>query len=146
MNESEFLYQVLKGEQNAVNLCITLGSISQTWDDLVDGDNHVPAEAINNMMWNALVAIPSNPFYRAHEPQLAPIVQMAISDWLDSNVLSEGSPHDKTLAYVLRDRLSSVVVQCALIIGGHAWMQQVGPEVRRNLQRETLTEYLAEPE
>jgi len=144
MHQTDFLGQALRGNQDAVNFCLLLGSISQTWDDLVDEDKHVGGAEVNAAFWNALVALPTNAFYRQHEQLLSPLVQGAITDWMDSNTLALGTRHEKTLSFVLRDRLSSVVVQCALIVGGYNWMLEIGPEIRRRLQAETLEEYLGE--
>jgi len=71
---------------------------------------------------------------------------LAISDWFSSNELELGSDHDRNLAFVLRDRLASVVVQCACLVGGYAWMREVGPEIHRYFMDETLEEFNKEPE
>jgi hypothetical protein len=141
MTEPELLRHALKGNVEAVNLCLTLFSVSQTWDDLTDGDKEVAPEAINAAFWNCLVALPSNKFYQLHEKTLGPLVQAAIVDWLTANDLEKGSEHDRTISFVLRDQLTGLVVQCALLIGGYEWMRTVAPDVRRYFHDETLEKY-----
>ncbi|MNR64006.1 hypothetical protein D3C85_1865010 [compost metagenome] len=55
-----------------------------------------------------------------------------------------GDHHGRTLAFVLRDQLTSLVVQCAGIVGGFDWMQQVSAEIRRHFHEDALDDYLGE--
>ena len=69
----------------------------------------------------------------------------ALQDWRDSVCLERnGDHHGRTLAFVLRDQLTSLVVQCAGIIGGFEWMQQVSVEIRRHFHEDALADYLKE--
>jgi len=139
VNEHEFLLDVLKGNHEAAAFCESLGAISQAWDDLIDtGD----AAGMNGAMTAALVSLPANPFYREHFTHLQPLVQASIIDWLTANELERGSPHDKTLAFVLRDSLTAVVIQCAAIVGGLPWAIANAPRIRRAMQQEPLSHYL----
>ena len=144
-NERAFLQHVLKEHCAAILFCETLFRISQTLDDLVDRDKPVADEAIYAAFWNALIELPGNPFYRAHEPTLRPLMAAALQDWRDSVTLEQyGGRHGRTLAFVLRDQLTSLVVQCAGLIGGFAWMQQVAVEIRRHFHEDKLDDYLNE--
>ena len=69
----------------------------------------------------------------------------ALQDWRDSVILERSeSEHFKTIAFVLRDQLTSVVVQCAYLIGGESWMESVGPKIRAHFHEDTLSDYLNE--
>lgn len=134
--EVDFLAEVLKGNQNAVNFLLTLFQISQAWDDIVDGDKHV---ATDKALFNAVIVLPANLFYQKHFNQLHPILQTAAYDWLAANVLEKGTTHDRTLAFVLRDSLTAIVQQCAYIVGGHEWAIHPLQRERRSTGTSTST-------
>lgn len=144
-NERAFLQHVLKDNAAAILFCEALFRVSQVLDDLIDGDKPVTGDAIYRAFWEAMIDIPSNAFYRAHEPTLRPLMAAALQDWRDSVTLErDGDRHGRSLAFVLRDQLTSLVVQCAGLIGGFAWMQQVSAEIRRHFHEEKLDDYLNE--
>ncbi len=133
---------VLQNEPEAVRLVEDMGLLSQIWDDLVDGDRAVPPQAVSKAFWLALVGIPENHFFRRHRAMLQPLMRCYITCWLDANELERGTDHDRTVAFVLRDVLGDVIIQCAGLIGGYDYMRSVGPRVRRMVHDETLGEYL----
>lgn len=144
-SERAFLQHVLQGQAAAILFCEALFRISQTLDDLIDGDKPVTGQAVYRAFWEALVDIPGNPFYRQHEAVLRPLMAAALQDWRDSVSLErDGDRHGRTLAFVLRDQLTSLVVQCAGIVGGFDWMQQVSAEIRRHFHEDKLDDYLGE--
>lgn len=144
-NEHAFLNQALHNNADAVSFCETLFRISQTLDDIIDGDNPVSGNDVVSAFWQAMVELPSNPFYRRHELYLRPLVAAALQDWRDSVALERADDtHAKTLAFVLRDQLASVVVQCAYLVGGEAWMVQAGASIRRHFHDENLDDYLGD--
>lgn len=140
-NEPQFLDRVLLGHRPAVAFCQQLGAISQIWDDLVDGDKEVSSDEINAAFWRALVEVPANPFYQQHFTHLQPLIQAAITDWLDANELERGSTHEQQVAWVLRDSVGAIVVHCAYLVGGYAHMREVSLEIRRALYDESFDEY-----
>lgn len=142
-DEAQFLHSVLNGQGHAVRFCQTLFAISQTLDDLIDRDVALSDAAIISAFWKALIELPANPFYREHEPYLRPLMAAALQDWRDSVILERSaSEHHKTIAFVLRDQLTSVVVQCAYLVGGESWMESVGPTIRAHFHEDTLSDYL----
>ena len=144
-NEAAFLHQVLQGNADAISFCDTLFQISQTLDDLIDGDKPVTHNATISAFWKAMVELPGNAFYRRHELYLRPLIAATLQDWRDSVLLERSeSEHFKTLAFVLRDQLTSVVVQCAYLVGGEPWMTQVSTQVRAHFHDEVLADYLNE--
>lgn len=141
MTETDFLKHVLLGRTDAVEFCTMLGELSQTWDDLIDGTFRELTD-VNSAFLIALFGIRENSFFQRHESELVPLMKAAIHDWLDANVLERGTPNDKVLAYVLRDSLTSLVVQVARIIGGTAYAREVGADIRRHFHDEPLADYL----
>lgn len=142
-DEHAFLCRVLPNQPAAVAFCETLFRISQTLDDLIDRDRPVSDEAVVSAFWQALIELPANPFYRQHEPYLRPLMASALQDWRDSVTLERSSDrHHRTLAFVLRDQLTTLVIQCAYLIGGEAWMTQVSVPIRQHFHEDTLDDYL----
>lgn len=142
-DEHAFLCRVLPNAPAAVAFCETLFRISQTLDDLIDKDRTPDDTEVVSAFWQALIELPSNPFYRQHEPYLRPLMASALQDWRDSVTLERtGNRHHRTLAFVLRDQLTSLVIQCAYLVGGEAWMTQVSVAIRRHFHEDTLDDYL----
>ncbi|RUI20253.1 hypothetical protein [Pseudomonas aeruginosa] len=137
--QEQLLHRVLQGNLDAIRFCETLFEISQTLDDIVDGDKALTPQEVYGAFWLALVELPVNPFYRHFEHFIRPLMAAALQDWRDSVVLERsGDEHGQTLAFVLRDQLTSLVVQCAYLVGGAAWMVQVSegtstPELQRRV-------------
>jgi hypothetical protein len=111
------------------------------WDDLIDRDNPVDNETINRMMWLAMIEIPRNPFYYHNSLALTQSMEVFFADWFDANELEKGSDHERDIAFVLRDHVGTIVIQCARIIGGYPWMRQISADVRRFVYDESLTTY-----
>lgn len=143
-NEHAFLQQALQQNEGAITFCETLFRISQTLDDIVDGDKSITQGDIVSAFWQALIELPANPFYRRHELYLRPLMATALQDWQDSVILERSNDHHhRTLAFVLRDQLAGLVVQCAYLVGGEAWMREAGPAIRLHFHEEQLDDYLA---
>jgi hypothetical protein len=138
--EAEFLYQVFMGNQDAVRFCQIIFRVSQVWDDLIDGDPVLP-EDINKTFWQLLIELPVNPFYRLHFNHLQPLLSQYIIDWLDANTMEKDGEEGQNMAFVLRDSVSSLAIQCALLIGGYDYMRKVSVEIRRFIFDDTLDEY-----
>ena len=146
-DEHAFLCRVLPNHPAAVAFCETLFRISQTLDDLVDRDRPVSDEAVMSAFWQALIELPANPFYRQHELYLRPLMAGALQDWRDSVTLERsGDHHGRTLAFVLRDQLTSLVIQCAYLVAGEQWMNQVSVAIRQHFHEDGLDDYLTELE
>lgn len=142
-DEHLFLNQVLRECAPAVAFCEQLFRISQVLDDLIDKDKPVSEVTITRAFWLALIELPANPFYRQHEPYLRPLMASALQDWTDATTMERaGDEHGKHLAFVLRDQLTAVVIQCAYLIGGYSWMQGVSEHIRRHFHEDSLTDYM----
>ncbi len=132
----------LRGNMDAVAFCELVFFISQVWDDLIDGDKPIDRENVNRAFWAALVSIPWNPFFARHANVLGPIMRAYIADWFAANDLEQGSEHDQTVAFALRDAVGGVLVQCAYLVGGYEWMRRTAPDIRRLVHDENLDDYL----
>lgn len=144
-NEAELLREVLPNAPAARDFCTTLFHISQVLDDLIDGDKSLAQEAVIHAFWRALIDLPENPFYREHEPFLRPLMASALQDWTDSVTLERaGDEHSRHIAFVLRDQLAGLVVQCSRLVGGYSWMVKTGPAIRHHFHEDALSDYLAD--
>ncbi|WP_043767472.1 hypothetical protein [Algiphilus aromaticivorans] len=148
MDEDGFLNQVLLGRRDAVLVCRMLGNISQTWDDLIDGDA-VTAERVHNAFTDALLRLPALPFWQEHYAELQPLIRQAVIDWHTANTFErEASQSDKPnehelmLGFVLRDSLIALTTHCAYLVGGHEHAISVAPEIRRYFHDESIQEYI----
>jgi hypothetical protein len=135
MTESQLIRWALDGNEEAIAFVDAVSAISQTWDDLIDRDCDVSPEAINSMMWTALVELPNNPFYARHFGRLNTLVQQVIVDYLTA---------DKRVSFILRDSLAGLIVHCSLLIGGYDWANAVAPAVRRYIHDEDFQAYAGE--
>lgn len=142
MTESELIRWALAGNEDAIEFFDLVSGISQTWDDLIDRDRDVSPDAINGMMWSALVDLPLNPFYARHFSRLSTLMQQTILDWQTANALETADVKDRRVAFILRDSLAGVLVHCAYLIGGYDWAAQVAPAVRRYIHDEDFDAYL----
>lgn len=139
VTEREWLMEVLQGCEDAVELCVALGSVSQVWDDLVDEGR---SDHVSEAFLTALVEIPANPFYRAHFDQLHPVISMACFDYLAAQRLERGTPHERVLSFSLRDSYAAIVVQCAALIGGIGYGAAQSARIRMAVHDEPLSAYL----
>jgi len=141
MNEQQMIQSALKGNQDAIGFCNIILQASQVIDDLIDQDKPVDARDIEAVFWNMLVALPCNAFYIDNLKQLTPLLQHALSDWFDANTLEKMGDGEQNIAFVLRDTISSLVIDCAYIVGGYAWGRKVSAEIRLHYHDESLTDY-----
>jgi len=142
MNEQQLIAQALKGNQEAAAFCTMIFEASQVWDDMIDGDKPVDKEQINSVFWNLLVALPGNSFYRQNTDSITPIIMQSITDWHVANALASGDNHERSIAFVLRDSVSALLIHCATLIGGYTWGRQVAVEIRKAIHNETLEDYI----
>lgn len=139
--EAQVLAWACCGDAQAVAFIQDLAYVSQTLDDLVDGDRAVGPGEVVEAFRRALITLPANPFYRAHFAALHPLLNHFLHDWLDATALERGDAHEQSLAFVLRDSLIGIVLACAELAGGVAWRRAVSVPVRRFFHDESLEEY-----
>lgn len=140
--QHEFLEWALLGDAPAVDFCERVFEISQVWDDLVDGDSPTEHE-VHRAFWQALVCLPAHPFYQLHVAPLAALLELSMLNYTASVELERApSVHDKTIAFVLRDSLTSVVVYCARLVGGFNHAASIAADVQRFFMNEDLPSYL----
>jgi hypothetical protein len=149
MNDTEKelnrLRHFFKGNEAAVELCQCLAYIVHLWDDLIDKDKERTDEDINAAFWMLFSTIPRNEFYRQEQDTLLPLLERMILTWHDANKLEKGTRHDCHLAYGLRMQLLQIFHHIAFLVGGYAWIREIGPEIQR-LNDYDLMEFMKEKE
>lgn len=143
MTETEFLADVLKGDQAAIRFIEAVSRVSQVIDDLYDQDAEVGRDDVSLLLINTMHTLQRDPFYQQNFMELQPVIEQSMIDWLTANQFEAGdSDHLKTLAFVLRDNVYALVITCAKILGGIMYAIEVAPKVREFVHDETLSEYL----
>jgi hypothetical protein len=127
------------GDAAAVALCLDLLAVAHTWDDLVDGDKPVSPAEINAVFKRLLIDIPRNPFYRACQDELMPLLQNVFLQWQAANVF-EAERSNLPKAYMLRAGIYQIFAYVAWLIGGDDHAALVSPQVWR-LYGENLADF-----
>uniref|UniRef100_A0A6M3LJC3 Uncharacterized protein n=1 Tax=viral metagenome TaxID=1070528 RepID=A0A6M3LJC3_9ZZZZ len=139
----KIIHKALQGNKDAIEFINHLSFIARAWDDIIDKDKGIDDDRINRAFWIALVEIPQNPFYQQYLFQLTPLLRDYINSWLDANNMEQGaSDNNKHVAFVLRDLIGNIVMQCAYLIGGYDWMRTVSPWVRSFQFEEKFDQYM----
>jgi len=142
-HKRKIIHKALRGHKDAIALIESLAFIARAWDDLIDRDKIILDDRINRAFWTALVEIPQNPFYQQYLFQITPLIRDYINSWLDANDMEKtAGEHNKHVAFVLRDLIGNIIMQCAYLIGGYDWMRTVSPWVRSFQFDERLDKYM----
>ena len=143
MSLTEKIRYVLKDIQPAVEFFLMLRDVLHFWDDLIDLDKPITPGYINHSMFTALVKLPSNVFYQAHQASLAPVLVNAIANWHAANEFEAGGDRKQLeLAFVIRSDYANLLIQSAYLVGGRDWMLEVTPMIRSMWTSEDMNEYL----
>lgn len=140
----DHLSQVLNGHTPAVDFIEALFAVLHFWDDLIDQDRPLSEGEIHTAMWDALVTIPSNPFYRQFLPQLQPVLINAIANWRAANLFERGdsSERHKQIAFVIRSDYANILIQCVYLVGGRDAVIAATPYIREYWTEEDFGAYL----
>jgi len=108
----------LLGDYDAIKFIQDIGSVMETWDDLIDKDKPVSDALIHHVFITLLISLPSNDFFAKNKNFLIPIIMLAINSWLDSNNLEKEEFEQRTYALTLRHIGIQIVPMCAFLVGG----------------------------
>lgn len=124
------------GNKDAEAYLRRLFYIVRKLDDIWDQDIPVSRVEIAKGFFLALVDIPLNPFFQAHQNTLVGVQIIAFNAWQDANEL-EVSPNelDRIYAHVLRDYVCEFFPLVAYLTGGQAHMRKVSPLVRKVFEK-----------
>lgn len=120
------LLKLLRGDQDATALCLTVFSWANDYDHLVDRD--VSDEATLHRAMDSMVSLMGNSFFCSHQAELLVTLTNCISAWKISTRLQRDSdPKGHEIAHVLRWTPIEFFLHCARILHGESWVQEAGP-------------------
>lgn len=133
--------EVLDLPDDAVDWLIALWQVIQLFDDIVDGDK-IESDEADLAIWNALVGLPSSPFYQQHFTVLLPLVSTAILKWKASDVIERNGDACAT-SFVWRAGYYDLVLAVVQLVHGTQAAMEIGHVVLK-LYGESLEEYMKE--
>lgn len=141
----EALLEVLGGNADAAQFCRDISFISHIYDDLIDGDKPVPAEHIHALIWKTMLALPANPFYRANEAMLRPLLVTGILNWRAANQMEQsGCTEQLHIAHAIRYGIADAVLMSVALTRGQDYAAQHASRIRLMLQADTWAHYSKE--
>lgn len=138
----ENLRDALSLPPDATDWLIMLYEATQTFDDYADGDE-VPRRHFDALLWNTLVAIPQNSFFRAHCATLSPLVAASILKWQAADSIERGKGTPDARSFVWRAGFYDLVLMCVQLVHGPQVAIENAHHVL-NLYGESFNDYLGE--
>ena len=136
-NEVEFVSWALKGYRPAIDYCNIVFRTSQLYDDFIDGDKHISKAQVHQMMWDVFVDMTANSFFQQNIYELNPLIRQYLLDYSASVRLEgKGDAHSLSISFILRDSVSSLLEQCAYLVGGKEWLDAVSSKIREHIFEE----------
>jgi hypothetical protein len=106
------------GNPQAAAFLAEIAEIARLADDIVDEEEHRQ----RNMCWllhRVLVALPQNPFFVGHVVVLAPLMDVIIVQWQQSDEWrADRNAMKRQFGFVYREAVGSMVTAVASITGG----------------------------
>jgi hypothetical protein len=116
---------------DAARLVAKVYAACHLFDDLADRDRAVTPDEVLQAFRTLLVEIPTNPFYRAHVEQLAPVMDSFILSWGTANTFEAGDDEERLrIAYVIRSDYINLLLRCAQLLHGFDYALQASPRLR----------------
>lgn len=144
--ELDELLRIFRGNREALDLLLKLKFVSHVWDDLIDQDRAVTPAAITRCFMILLHDIPMNPFYRAHEQQLLPVLLTSQLNYVAANDLERGDRISREIAHCARYAIGDVSLLIAHLVGGGDWATKHAATLKRMAQKDCLSNFLKEME
>lgn len=133
--------EVLELPPAAVTWLLDLWHVSQTFDDLADGDP-VDRATLDETIWRTLVGLPGNAFFQANCMSLLPALATAILKWKGSDT-AEREGHVDARTFVWRAAYYDIVLLTVSLCRGPKIALEMADEVMK-LYGEKFEDYLKE--
>lgn len=127
--------------ENAIAWLLDLWEAIQTFDDFVD-EVDVEREQTYRLIWNALIGMPSNPFFLANAQVLLPVMANSYLKWRAAESAEQRREVDEK-SFMWRASFYDVVLQCVLLVHGSDKAAELSPAVMA-LYGERLEDYKKE--
>lgn len=141
----EVVTEAVLGDPVALAFLNAMARVLHFWDDLIDRDKPVSDAEINARMWDALIEIPLNAFYRENIGTLSPILVSAIANWriaTDVERSADATHRDLAFAFIIRSTYVDLVTISAVLVAGMEHAVACGPAIRRWAHGEGFDGYL----
>lgn len=126
---------------HAVDWLLMLFQAIQLFDDVADG-GEVKRDDLNAVIWNTLVCMGQNPFYRDNISTLAPLIGAAILKWQASDTVERAGNADAK-SFNWRAGYYDLVLMAVQITRGTEFATQ-NAHIVLSLYGESLDDYLKE--
>jgi hypothetical protein len=117
------------GNRSALDFIVTLSSIAELWDDLVDGDKLPSRAEIDQIFIGALVVLPTNEFFNQNKSFFMPLILQAINAWRDSVELEKEGAKGRAYALTLRDTHLLMAPMIVMLLRGEDVAREVSLEM-----------------
>jgi purine-cytosine permease-like protein len=133
------------GNQDALNMYHAFADLAHIWDDLIDKDNPVSADAINRAFLTCLVYLPANPFYRSIQEQILPMWLVVVSAYETANFFeAKKDPHGIEIAHGLRYAAGNIMAYAVHVCVGPEKAKEFLPDMWKTIFYERFDEYRKE--
>lgn len=142
---TKLVEEAVLGNKDALAFLNAMARVLHWYDDVIDRDKEMVDEHTHLCMWDALITLPTNRFYRDNITMLSPILVQSIVNWRIANDVeraSASSIRDLGFAFIIRSTYVDLVSMSALIVGGVEHAVRVGPDIRRWCHQEGFNAYL----
>ena len=133
------------GNQDALSVYLMFIKLSHTWDDLIDKNVSLTSEEINHAFMIPLIYLPANPFYRAIQADILPMLRMVISAYETANTFEKlRDPHGIEISHSLRYAAGHIVAYMIHFCIGDDAARQVMPDMWKDIFYERFNDYREE--
>ena len=101
---------------------LSMWRVTQFLDDVADKDD-INEDEFNNALWDIMLRMPSNSFYRANVDALAPVIALQTLKWQAANVVEKSGSADER-SYMWRAGYYDLVLMVCLLCFGSAMKVQ----------------------
>lgn len=137
--------EMFLGNQEAVAFMEIISRWTHLYDDLIDADKPIDPDFVHQVMWEVMVNLPMNNFYRANATTLAPVIATGILNWRGANDMERlGSKEELHISHATRYSINDLALLVLLLLGGPKHAAQYARAARLAYQRDTLKHYLKE--
>jgi hypothetical protein len=125
----------------AADWLLMLFEATQLFDDVADRD-FIKRDDLDSVLWATLVAMPANPFYRAHQTELGTLLANFILKWQASDAAEKRKQHNE-VSFVWRAGYYDVVLGAVRLCHGPAVAHDKALQIMK-MYGESYEDYLKE--
>ena len=145
MKNTEGKLEWFGGNEDALRMLHAFADLAHIWDDMVDKDKPVSADAINRAFLTCLVYLPANPFYRSIQNEILPMWLAVVSAYETANFFElHKDAHGIEIAHGLRYASGNIMAYAVYVCVGPEKAKEYLPEMWKTLFHERFDDYRKE--